>query len=69
MDNVKEQLETAIASLKCLRAYYEAENQVYKYDPASRLPHPGDMMNHIHRALDPLHRALRNVNLEATRHA
>lgn len=64
---IKEQLETAIAGLKCVRSYYEAEILTFEYDEASHLPHPEDMIRHTSSVLESLHRALSGVLHEERR--
>ena len=59
--NIKEQLETAIAAIKCVRSYYEAEVSTYVHDMGSSLPHPECMIRYMGYSLEQLHSALGGV--------
>ena len=65
--NIKERLDTAIAGIKCVREYYEAEMSTYVHEASSSLPHPEGMIRGMSSALEPLHRALGGVVKEESR--
>ena len=65
--NIKEQLETAIAAVKCVRSFYEAEVSTYVHETSSSLPRPEDMIRYTGIALGSFYHALGNVVREQSR--